>query len=135
MNGIRRTWIVAPLVALMVSACASGGASKAAGPSRSQSELAAEEIARAGFNDAYSTIQSLRPQWLSVRGAVSFSAKGNSTVKVYLDGNLLGTVDNLRQLPTSSIASIKHLDGMEASNRYGLDHGAGAILITSKGGR
>jgi len=90
----------------------------------------ADEITRAGFTDAFATVQSLRPQWLVERGTTSFSHPEH--IKVYLDGSLLGGVGNLRQISTSSIESMRYMDGIEASNRYGLDHGMGAILVFTK---
>ena len=122
------SWIPAALAAVMLSACASAPAHKAA--TNSRTVILSEEIAKAGFIDAYSTVQSLRPQWLVARGTTSINSP--ETIKVYLDGSLLGTPETLRQIATNSIASIRYMDSMEASNRYGLDHGLGAILVYSK---
>lgn len=124
----RHSWLDATLLAFVLSACASAHAPGGASVERNM--LGGTEITNAGFVDAYSTVQSLRPQWLVARGATSFNRQ--ETIKVYLDGSLLGTPDNLRQIATSSIASMQFMDGMEASNRYGLDHGMGAILVFSK---
>lgn len=119
------------VLTLALTACASG---KSMGTEKTSStnQLSAEEITRSGFSDAYSAIQTMRPQWLVVRGQTSLGARTRETIKVYLDGNRLGTVDNLRQIATNSIERMQRLDGIEASNRYGLDHGAGAILVFSR---
>lgn len=89
------------------------------------------ELADSGHADAYSLVQSLRPQWLRVRGTTSLSAP--EVVRVYLDGSLLGGPDQLRQLSTHSINSLRYLDGLEATQRWGLDHGAGAIVVSTTG--
>jgi hypothetical protein len=80
--------------------------------------------------DAFTAVQTLRPHWLSNRGPSSF--RQNVTVKVYLDGNLMGGPDYLRQISIHSISSIRHMDGLEATQRYGLDHGQGAILVVTR---
>jgi hypothetical protein len=113
----------------LVAACAtsSGGA----GSRSNTSVLTAEEIQAAGFNDAFSAVQSMRPQWLRVRGSGSMSSR--EQVQVYLDGSRLGGTDQLRSIATSSINRIQYYDGLEASQRYGLGHGAGAIVVTTRG--
>lgn len=107
----------------------------AAGPSRSEGRqdqrlLTVEEMQASGYSDAFSVVQALRPQWLWTRGTTSINqAEG---VKVYLDGSLMGGPDQLRQIPVRSISSIRHMDGLEATNRWGLDHGLGAILVSTR---
>jgi hypothetical protein len=90
----------------------------------------AEELRASGYQDAFSAVQALRPQWLWTRGTTSINQA--ETVKVYLDGSLMGGVEQLRQIPVRSIASIRHLDGLEATNRWGLDHGLGAIMVSTR---
>jgi hypothetical protein len=53
-------------------------------------------------------------------------------VKVYLDGSLLGGTESLRQITTRSISTIRYLNGLEASERWGLDHDLGAIVVTTR---
>ena len=93
--------------------------------------ISAEEIAEANQTDAYSLVQNLRPNWLRVRGTSSVS--GREVVRVYLDGSLLGGTDHLRQIATHSIHRLQYLSGVDATQRFGLDHGAGAILVSTRG--
>lgn len=93
--------------------------------------LSAVEMQKAGYQDAFTTVQSLRPQWLQRRGASSFG-RGES-IKVYLDGSLLGGPETLRQITTRSISTIRYMDGIQASERWGLDHGLGAIVVSTRG--
>jgi hypothetical protein len=89
------------------------------------------EMAASGFTDAFSLVQSLRPQWLRVRGTSSLAT--SEYVRVYLDGSLLGGTDHLRQITTSSISTLQYLDGLQATQRWGLDHGGGAIVVSTHG--
>jgi hypothetical protein len=107
--------------------CASGGGGQG-GPD--QRTLAREEILASGYQDAYSAVQALRPQWLWTRGTTSINSP--ETIKVYLDNSRMGGVDQLRQIPVRSIASIRYMDALEATNRWGLDHGLGAILVSTR---
>ena len=91
--------------------------------------ITAAEVDAATHADAYSLVHALRPQWLRVRGTTSFAHP--ETIKVYLDGSLLGDVSQLRQIATHTITSLRYLDGLQATQRWGLDHGAGAIIIST----
>jgi len=110
------------------AACASGGSG--GGTRTDQRTLSAEEMQASGYQDAFSAVQALRPQWLWTRGTTSINQA--ESIKVYLDGSLMGGVDQLRQIPVRSIATIRHLDGLEATNRWGLDHGLGAIMVSTR---
>jgi hypothetical protein len=113
---------------LALSACASQP--RSAGSSSSRTTLTSEEMQRAGYPDLFTTVQSLRPQWLQRRGQTSI--RGRSDVKVYLDGSLLGGPETLRQISTRSISSIRYMNALEASERWGLDHDQGAIVISTR---
>lgn len=90
------------------------------------------EIHGTGYTDAFRVVQSLRPQWLRGRGAASLARR--ETIKVYLEGSLLGGPEQLQQIAAISISSIRFFDGNEATQRWGLDHGQGAIVVTLRRG-
>lgn len=120
-------FLLCSLIALL-AACASKGAPGA--PTTSRSVLSSEEMVRAGYPDVFTTVQSLRPHWLQKRGQTSL--RRGEIIKVYLDGSLLGGVEDLKTITTRSIQTIRFLDGIEASQRWGLDHGAGAIVVSTR---
>lgn len=123
----RSTMIV--LLCLFVAGC--GARAGTSGARGNPDVITTAEMQASGHQDAFSLVQSLRPQWLRVRGPSSL--RGEETVKVYLDGSLLGHPDQLRQISTHSISSLRYLDGLEATQRWGLDHGAGAIVVSTRG--
>src|SRR5688572_25044379 len=86
---------------LTLAACIGQPRNPSEGPERSI--LSLQEMERAGYPDAFTTVQTLRPQWLQRRGATSSRAQ---TIKVYLDGSLLGGPENLRQITVRSISTI-----------------------------
>ena len=122
-----RVFGAAPL--LLLAACASAPGARPTS-AVNHSVISVEELRASGYSDAYHVVESLRPHWLRTRGATSFAKR--ETVKVYLDGSLLGGPDQLRQVTTSSIASIRFLDAIEATQRWGLDHGQGAIVVSTR---
>jgi hypothetical protein len=113
---------------LLVAACAVVSGRRGSGSARNV--ITTDEMRAAGFADAFRVVEALRPQWLRPRGATTLT--GRETVKVYLDDLLLGGPDQLQQITTRSISSIRYLDGNEATQRWGLDHGHGAILVLTR---
>jgi hypothetical protein len=114
-----------------IAACA--GSPRSGTPtSSSRTVLSTEEMQKAGYPDVYTTIQTLRPQWLQLRGSTRFRSNPAPQIKVYLDGSLLGGPEFMKQITTKSIFDARYLDGIEASQRWGLDHDMGAIVITTR---
>ena len=109
---------------------ASSGRSSASGD---RSILSGEEVREGRFTSAFDVVDALRRDWLQMRGTNSFTHP--TEIQVYLDGARLGTVASLREIPATSVAQIQHFNGMDATARWGLDHGQGVIYVTSTAGR
>ena len=124
------SWVALLLaVAPLLGGC--GTAPRAgAGTRQNQRVLTAEEIHGAGYTDLYSVVQALRPQWLWTRGTTTITQ--TESIWVYMDGNRLGEPGQLRAIGVQGILRIEYVDGLEATNRWGLDHGLGAIVVTTR---
>jgi hypothetical protein len=92
-------------------------------------QLTQEEMLKEHFTNVYDAVAALRSAWLTVRGTDSFTQP--SQVWVYFDGNRLGGVDEMRSVVVSSVASVRHYNGVDATMRWGVGHNAGAIQILS----
>lgn len=121
--------VLAALLAGFVVACSSTPRQRTT--SRQQRVITMEEIDAVRYSTAFEVVEALRPQWLRTRGTTSFRAR--ESVKVYLDDSLLGEPAQLRQITARSISSIRFMDGTEATTRWGLDHGHGAIIVSTRG--
>ena len=131
MSGLRsRAWMVSLLVLGPALGGCAAGSGAGGGGGQDRKALTAEEMEASGYTDAFSVVQALRPLWLSTRGTSTINQQ--ESVKVYMDGNLLGGPDQLRGIQIRSIASMRFLDGLEATNRWGLDHGLGAIVVSTR---
>jgi hypothetical protein len=125
------------IATLMTLACASAPSSTpssvapsgAATTSRtSRDVILADEIATSGARTAMDAIRRLRPQMLQGRGV-----RETNEIAVYIDGNRTeGTRADLEQIPASQVKEIRYLNGQDATQRFGANHGAGAILVTRK---
>jgi hypothetical protein len=95
-----------------------------------RSTITRDEIRASQFNNMYDVVRALRGNWVRSRTAESFGK--SSVVQVYLDmQRQTGGLDELRQLAPVNVDLVRFMDPIQASARFGLDHGAGAILITT----
>lgn len=113
-------------LAILVSGSACGGQSQPGGAQPyDRDKLTPDEFNQRAFYSAYEAVEALRPIWLTRRGP-------DGAVQIYIDDNQMGGVDVLRTVRLPSVALIRHMDGIQASARYGLGHEQGAILITTR---
>ncbi len=107
------------------------GVSPAAKSGRSdRSTLTRDEIRATQFNNMYDVVRSLRGNWVRARTAESLGK--SSVLQVYLDMQRLpGGLDELRQMAPTNVETVRYFDPIQASGRWGMDHGSGAILITT----
>lgn len=124
--------ISAVLLLVVAGACARSG-SGAARPRGDMNLITREQLAEHRFSTAYDAVQSLRSNWLTARGTDSF--RSPSQVLVYYDDVKLGGVETLRTINIASVSYIQHFDGLTATQRWGLDHGAGVIYVSTRPSR
>jgi hypothetical protein len=97
---------------------------------RDPSRVTREDLVSRVQADLLTLLQSYRPLWLRVRGRGA--QERPEQVWVYLDGVRMGGVQALREISTNTVHEIHFMDGHEATVRLGVDHGSGAILVTSR---
>ena len=124
-----RTAIFHPALALLLSACAARTPS-AARVLPDRNVITQQEILEHRFETVYDAIQALRPIWLQTRGT-NYLTQNPTQVQVYLDNNHLGGISTLSTISLGSVVYIRHYDGVAATARWGLDHGEGAIYVST----
>lgn len=112
---------------LLVAACATPGNRQS---SPNAATITVEEIQENAARNAYDLIRNIRPGWLRPRARVTLA--GATPVAVYLDGVRTGGPEALYEVQTQQISAANFLDGPSATQRFGTDHGGGAILITTR---
>jgi hypothetical protein len=138
--------LLASCAAALFAACApataeggaGAGASASAGTStsgvRRSNVLTREELEASSTSNLYDAINRLRPQWLrtSTSTQTRTTGEGGLQVVVYQGTTQLGGVEVLRQMAPSYVATIRYLDGNQASNTLpglGSRMVAGAIIL------
>jgi hypothetical protein len=94
--------------------------------------LTAAEIVASHVTDAYQAVMQLRPDFVRRRYVSPVPTVTNSySVSVYLDDILIGDADALHDITLGDVRTIRYLPPMEADLRFGGQHPAGAILVTT----
>ncbi|MBC7896494.1 MAG: hypothetical protein H7066_13850 [Cytophagaceae bacterium] len=104
-------------------------ASGSSAPPTSAAVIQRNELLAREFTNLFDAIQALRGNWLRDRGSDSFSKP--TAIQVYLDNQRMGGLEQLRTISPRTVAQVRRYDGIEATSRWGMDHGAGVIAITT----
>ncbi|MEO6528630.1 MAG: glycosyl hydrolase 115 family protein [Gemmatimonadaceae bacterium] len=81
------------------------------------------------FLTAMDAVQSLKSNWIAPRGPDSFIIP--SQLWVYFDNVRLGNATSLRTINTRDLSYLQYFNGIEATSRWGVGHGAGVIQAVS----
>ena len=122
-------------VALVAIACSSSGAPAPRGGGRSAPNLITEdEIAKASVQNALEAVQKLRPAMLKRPTVASANAQSKGELVIYVDNTRFGSgaVENLRQIPASTIAAVRYFSASESQMKWGSNHPGGVIEVLTK---
>ena len=120
---------VVPAVLLVIGASSCAAARSSTGSS-DRTVISRGQLDQNHFQTAYDAVEALHSNWLRTRGSDSFESP--SEVKVYVDNSLVGGTAALRNIATPTISYLKYYDGVTATARWGVGHGAGVILVSTQ---
>lgn len=122
---------VLALLVIFATACSSApGPNQTARPA-STNTITEAELERFAGQPLQQAIQRLRPQFLRTRGSGTIT-QGPNGVVVYLGTTRMGGVEVLNQIRTGDVSSVQYLSPSEATQRFGLDHTGGAIVLAPR---
>lgn len=101
------------------------------GPTRNANVITREEIEQTNVLNAYDAISRLRPQFLNSHGTTTIYGSDTGYPKVYLNHQLYGDLQSLRNIDVHAISEIHYYNGSEASTRFGLGNVSGAIEVVT----
>ena len=110
---------------LLCGACASSQAN--ARHRVDMSVLTQHDLADHQYENVLEAVQTLRSNWLNERGPDSFAAP--SHIWVYVDNTRVGDVRSLAAISTRYVSSIRKVNGIDATARWGIGHSAGVISV------
>lgn len=112
-------------------ACASAGNSQKSGSN--DATITHEEIENAHQPTLFDVVRALRPTWLRTT-PTGLRTDADAGIAVYLDSQRAGSIDVLRQLPSTSASALRFYSASEAQSRFGLGNLHGVIQIVSPRG-
>jgi hypothetical protein len=117
------------LAFLLLSGVACGARQNAGGQRVDRNVITPAQISEKGYRNALEAVEGLRSPWLITRPD---GLGQQREVQVYLDDIRLGGIQNLRQITAPQIVLIRYIDAATAINRWGVDHGQGAIMVITR---
>ena len=117
-------------VTVVMAGCASSGVSSRSEAGRTD-RITQADIGETAYSDVYELILAKRGSWLRSRGQDSLNANP-SQVQVYIDDVRAGGVEVLRTIHPMDIEYVRYFDPVQASSRWGFDHGSGAIYVVTR---
>ena len=130
---VKHLYLIA--VAAIFGCAPAGGTSGTFTAPRRSNMLTDEEIvaARADITNVYDALARLRPNWLAPHGAMSSNPQASEFAHVFVDGQLYGDIESLRNLQAYHVAEVRYYNVTEAGAKFGIQAGnGGAIEITTK---
>ncbi|MDX1674563.1 MAG: Plug domain-containing protein [Longimicrobiales bacterium] len=100
----------------------------------SRDVLTQQQIQEVRATNAYEAVERLKAHWLRSTTPTSPLNQQRRTMRVmvYLDGQRVGYVDQLRRVEVAAIKYIQYYTPAEASARWGFGNGGGAILVVTQ---
>ncbi|MBC8085810.1 MAG: hypothetical protein H7Z40_00980 [Phycisphaerae bacterium] len=123
----QRTLLV---VSFLISAVACGGSQRGR-PSGDPDLIQRHQVLSGSYSTAHDVVRGLHPNWLIKRSAGGRNNASTNPIWVFVDGNRYGDVSWLRNVPAATIGSIRRIDGIAATTRWGTGFSEGVLYITS----
>jgi hypothetical protein len=124
-----RAMIVATMaLSLMLGACTTATTQRS--QTGAGNVLTREQLAATNSDNLYDAIAKLRPEWLTSRGPTSVSDPTPAVASVFMNGNLLGRSDHLREMRILDVSAVRYWDAGQAAARFGMGHPRGVIELT-----
>lgn len=132
-----RSAVIVSVFSLSAGACGASPPHSDPGGVRSSDVLTIDEILASKTQNAYDAVRRLRPSFLQTRGPTTLLARNEtpSAPMVYLDNRRYGDVESLRTITVDGIFEIRYLSPNQAQLKWGMNHAAGVIHVTTNSGR
>lgn len=124
MRGLARTLL--PFVFIAAAACSSSTRSR---PQGDPDLILRDQVLAGSYANAHDVVRALHPNWLVKRAPGGRNSSNNNPIWVFVDGSRYGDVSWLRNVPAQSIGSIRRIDGISATTRWGTGHSEGVLYV------
>lgn len=128
---MRPPYAALPLLAAVLVACASGGATAESTTvpvtsGANSMRLTLEEVTAANLPTAYELVDRLRRPWLRLDPIT------RGEVAIYMDNQKVGGPEKLREIPSIDVAEMVYMPNDQATQRWGSDIKGSVIIVTRR---
>ena len=128
-----RAIVTTTVVALIATACSSSSTPAPSGAAKSSPNvITADEISHVSVQNALEAVQKLRPAMLRRPQVASANGQSKGELVIYVDNTRYGSVENLTQIPASTIAAVRYFSPSESQMKWGSNHPGGVIEVLTK---
>ena len=128
--------LIRTVFVLGVAVAASAGCTHratSAPPLAAHDFIAADELAHSTDLSLYDAIRRLRPNFLKPRGVAAFGAPATTALTLYVDGQRMDSIDDLRRISCDEVAEVRFYEPQIANTKFaGHNNAGGAIAVTLK---
>ncbi|MGE0441017.1 MAG: hypothetical protein AB7L66_16110 [Gemmatimonadales bacterium] len=80
--------------------------------------------------DLFGAVRALRPHMLQKpRGVRTMGAAPPAAVALYVEGNRMGDIDAMKNIPTINVEEVRYLEPGKAQDQFGIEVSGGAVVI------
>ena len=116
--------------AVLLIGCSS--AATQSGPRGDANRLTHDQLAATNSGTVYDAVEKLRPEWLTSRGPSSMTDPTPTVASVFMNGQLLGKVDFLREVRIIDVSEARYWPAGQAAAKFGMGHPRGVIELTRR---
>ena len=91
-----------------------------------------DEILSTNATTAYDVVARLRAEYLRNRGPTSLLLPNRAEPTVFLNEQLYGSIDVLKQVRSSDLTEIRFYDGPDAVTKFGSQYSGGVIQLVTR---
>gem|GEM_PF-1151099 len=127
MRVLERTLLV---LALLISVGACGGGSRSR-PSGDPDVILRHQVLAGSYATAHDVVRAIHPNWLVKRSPSGRNNANTNPIWVFVDGSRYGDLSWLHNVPAQTVGSIRRIDGISATTRWGTGYSEGVLYITT----
>ena len=116
---------------LLLGGCSTSARSGNTGQN-SRDILTHEQLAATNSGNLYDAIDKLRAEWLTSRGPTSVTDPTPTAVSVYMNGQMMGRAEALREVRVIDVTQVRFWPAGQAAARFGMGHPRGVIEIVRR---
>jgi hypothetical protein len=130
---LTRAVLVLALAGASVGAAGCTHRAQSAQPLAAHDFIAADELSHSTDLTLYDAIRRLRPNFLKPRGVAAFGAPETTVLTLYVDGQRMDSIDDLRRISCDEVAEVRFYEPQIANTKFaGHNNAGGAIAVTLK---